>query len=1197
MTVKAIRKFLDNPDAVIFVGSGASRWSGLPSWEGLIEELAKYLEDAGKDASLIRREAQAGDLLQAASYGFDKLGPQSVGEFIRGATRLGSAKPSALHKAIVHLGPACFITTNYDNLVEQALALWRPEEFFRPAITNTQLSSLVEILSARASHFVFKPHGDASDSSSIILTREQYRVLMPGGERHSALEALKTLLVTRPILYVGFGLRDPDFMFIKDVILNTFRGNTREHIAIVSNIDDSQSEYWSRNYGIRLHNYDAPARDDGTEDHSELLQLVEALQASQSSVIDDEAQLTDEDDERRILSLARYSAGVARLKPEIEQVEIRISRYRQSDRVNVFSPWEYEHWHASRFLTDGPSQGILVGLPGAGKSFSLKAAAADLAKKLQDHILDSNDKDSPSFLPIFIDLKLYQGSLSSQISSGLPPSYTIDELRGSLRIKLFLDAYNEMPSIYVEDGSFNEDLVKLTAGSGDIDFIISSRTTDGISHLGIPTYELSQFDPDYVELILNENRIELEGTFEEDVKRLLARPFFLGLLKKGSIDLAGVSRPRDIYESYIKNLEADWKTRMASAAELSPALSRLAFHALDDGREAFPIAWVTDHLAPSESIGQLTDDADIVNWLIAKGVLIPYSGARVSFIHQSITEYLAAIEVVKLNRAGSLSIRDLVGRKKWDQCLFLAISLMAQEESDIAMSYLIKADLSLALNAVRFAEDGQEAFISAMLESVCELAATEKYDHGGSYMLGRVPFTERHVEHLERISAMGGTWGAGAVSALGRLTDYKNKAYLFRLLNNNLYDFNFIVNGLVHALGDMLEPEDLDTLVQIIVTATGASGDELREQDAEDRAPLVGELLAHFAPGDIMDKLGSNFGPELPPIVRSLVCRAFGDLKDRHSFNILLDMVLKEQGAAIYPLYSRIRFKGGDNYLADITDDHIESLWRLRGKDAFSVRLIRSISQSRSDLRATVAALSDGASAYERVAILWCVSTDSAKIFAETERLLDLSDDEFEDQDFGIFPLSDLDWGGREATLVSLLARKNWSLAEAILGGGTPCDVDGLGRLSLGQINPLLDWIADSVGNKEIDIWKCRQLGSLIARHGDESVRIGILKILDAGPTEMRTAVKNCVLPFMIDLSTDHLSENAISLLMSELSQPNIISTYFYNPLGTLATERFVEQRLIPLAQGASKVLARNLAVVLSAAGDQHGRRYLLVAQ
>ncbi len=250
--MEKLKQVLAQEDTVLFIGSGISLWSGLPSWGGMIEKLAQFVESAGGKADLVRAEAHKGDLLQAASYGFDKLTKQQIGNFIRTACCYGIAKPSEIHRKIVSLGPRCFVTTNYDNLIEESLRQWLPDRFFRPPVTNRHLTETAEVVHARAIDFIFKPHGDAADSESIILTREQYRQLLPGGERQAALESLKILLVSRPVVYLGFGLRGPDFIYVRDLLSNTYKGGTRDHYAIMADVSDAECDYWRRNYGIHL---------------------------------------------------------------------------------------------------------------------------------------------------------------------------------------------------------------------------------------------------------------------------------------------------------------------------------------------------------------------------------------------------------------------------------------------------------------------------------------------------------------------------------------------------------------------------------------------------------------------------------------------------------------------------------------------------------------------------------------------------------------------------------------------------------------------------------------------------------------------------------------------------------------------------------------------------------------------------------
>ena len=78
------------------------------------------------------------------------------------------------------------------------------------------------------------------------------------------------------------------------------------------------------------------------------------------------------------------------------------------------------------------------------------------------------------------------------------------------------------------------------------------------------------------------------------------------------------------------------------------------------------------------------------------------------------------------------------------------------------------------------------------------------------------------------------------------------------------------------------------------------------------------------------------------------------------------------------------------------------------------------------------------------------------------------------------------------------------------------------------------------------------------------------------------------------NVSTDDMSDDAIAFLLADLSRSNALNEMWNNPLGHVASERFVTERLIPLARGASDTVLKNLRIVLQAAGDRHARRYFL---
>ena len=464
-----------------------------------------------------------GDLLQAASYGLRKLTPASFRKFMQQAVRFGSAAPHVIHKAIVELGPTGFVTTNYDTLIEQALSTWRTDAFFPAPVTNKHLVELADILSTHSSHFIFKPHGDISDISSIILTREQYRTLMPGGERQSALEALKTLLVTRPVLYVGFGLRDPDFLYLRDLLLNIYQGAVRDHWAIMPNVGGEEVDYWRNQYGIKLLSYETHERGDGSRDHRDLLPLIEALAADAAPAAQVSNDVGERTEAERILALTRYTSGlVRRLTPSSAPIEVRISQTTKM-RGAYRSLGIYEGWPTTRFLTQGPQPAYLIGLPGSGKTFALRLAAIELATRLQQACMDNSLSATPFVLPILLDLKLYQGDLRAQIAAELPAGFTLDQLRGDLRLKLLLDAFNEMPSEHLKNGALFQSLDTLKDEIGDFSYAITSRTSDAFPDRsgGTIVYEIDRFEQRHVDAVLAEHRITLSGAFADDIRYLL----------------------------------------------------------------------------------------------------------------------------------------------------------------------------------------------------------------------------------------------------------------------------------------------------------------------------------------------------------------------------------------------------------------------------------------------------------------------------------------------------------------------------------------------------------------------------------------------------------------------------------------------------------------------------------------------------
>src|SRR5262249_18310472 len=87
-----------------------------------------------------------------------------------------------------------------------------------------------------------------------------------------------------------------------------------------------------------------------------------------------------------------------------------------------------------------------------------------------------------------------------------------------------------------------------------------------------------------------------------------------------------------------------------------------------------------------------------------------------------------------------------------------------------------------------------------------------------------------------------------------------------------------------------------------------------------------------------------------------------------------------------------------------------------------------------------------------------------------------------------------------------------------------------------------------------------------------------------------RSVLKEHVLWYVRDLSTDQLSLSAIDFLLADLHQQQPRTSHGLL-LGKIATEAFVAEKLLPLL-GVEDPLRSNLQTVLDAAGRRHGRHY-----
>jgi hypothetical protein len=245
------------------VGSGLSTWSSLPNWNRLRSGLIDACERRSGSTRLARDALARGDLLDAADKLVDVMTPLEMASTLRRDLGFATSRPHEIHRLLTNLGPERFVTTNFDNLIEQQLGLEGRLGEFR-TVTNQQVAELADIQKASANKFIFKPHGDIAEAESLVLSSTQYDRIMLGSA-NLIRPVLETLFVSRPILFIGYGLRDPDMMLLLRSLKERYNGNAGDFWAIIADASEELASYWWRQHRIRVVGYARSMSDDPWE--------------------------------------------------------------------------------------------------------------------------------------------------------------------------------------------------------------------------------------------------------------------------------------------------------------------------------------------------------------------------------------------------------------------------------------------------------------------------------------------------------------------------------------------------------------------------------------------------------------------------------------------------------------------------------------------------------------------------------------------------------------------------------------------------------------------------------------------------------------------------------------------------------------------------------------------------------------------
>jgi hypothetical protein len=161
-----------------------------------------------------------------------------------------------------------FLTTNYDNTLESALAATGSKCRVIDWTDSATLASVLRDLSnTRAERFLVYLHGRYSAPESIVLSEADYlRRYVLSDE---APRKLSAIFMTQPVLFVGFSLTDADVMYLMRAVQGHLAAPTPQHFALLPSPggktyeERANASYYMKRYGITPIYYRATTNHEG----------------------------------------------------------------------------------------------------------------------------------------------------------------------------------------------------------------------------------------------------------------------------------------------------------------------------------------------------------------------------------------------------------------------------------------------------------------------------------------------------------------------------------------------------------------------------------------------------------------------------------------------------------------------------------------------------------------------------------------------------------------------------------------------------------------------------------------------------------------------------------------------------------------------------------------------------------------------
>lgn len=410
------------------------------------------------------------------------------------------------------------------------------------------------------------------------------------------------------------------------------------------------------------------------------------------------------------------------------------------------------------------------------------------------------------------------------------------------------------------------------------------------------------------------------------------------------------------------------------------------------------------------------------------------------------TEYLAAAELAKRYLLDPQTLKEKLTLTRWDQALFLTLSLLPPVHADLFLRDVIRADFVLALNASKYLETGRDEVIKTLLSEVPKHArGKSKFDWKlQSAIEFGLPVTEVHESELRAIIGCGGLLGGATVVRLVELRGDEIKVEVLQLLLDKRSDYNFCTNGVGRALKPFASPQDASSIAAWADMVQSKTSPDSAEDSTAGFTSGASEFLSSLDLAVIRrELLPSGEETSIPEIRAEIFYYIIRHHHSTDAMNFAAELLLRGVKKACTAICFIAKHGKYANQLswtsftlqhAQCLQEIVKTTYRYWGLDA-----LRYLCGARKDLVAWVEQIASHKVGIAKAALLYCVSpTNLAPVFDAMMGLTTLSEEERNREPLDLLKRIDLDSSGNADLFVELLRTRDANVALALLGDSLP---------------------------------------------------------------------------------------------------------------------------------------------------------------